>query len=244
MCGGRGLGIEQWPVGFFLRQRKLEFGGRGSGKHGLVGGTEAIPERPANAERQRRAVPVDAGAGRVRGDGVKTKRVAGDGATAFGRKNVTGAHGLGKLRRRDRHRLEAEAAGNVAREALHVRLAAGECAHGIDAFGGEEVAARAGVCGQHRLDAEIGGEFVPQHLAAAEPDPRLQVLRVETVIARKAREIGEAAMGIEVVVLAGEIEVGFAPARTAASPLATPKLGTTRMRPSLIVAMRWPRRCA
>ncbi len=112
---------------------------------------------------------------------------------------------ISKPRRGDRHRLEAEAAGNVAGEAVHVRLAAGERAHGIDALGGEKVAARAGVRSQHRLDAEIGGEFVPQRLAAAEPDPSLQVLRVEAAIAGKAREIGEAAMGIEVVVLAGEI---------------------------------------
>ena len=156
------------------------------------------------------AVPVDAGARPVGRGGVQSERVAGDGATAFGRENVTGAHGFGEVRRRDRHRLEAESAGHVAREALHVGLAAGECAHGIDAFGCEEVAARASVCGQHRFDAEIGGEFIPQHLAAAEPDPRLQVLWVETVIAGEAREVGEAAMGFEVVVLAGEIEVRFA----------------------------------
>ncbi len=61
---------------------------------------------------------------------------------------------------------------------------------------------------QQRLDAEVAGQLVPKGLAAAKGDPALQVMRVKAAIAGQAGEKGEAAVGIEVVVRAGEIEIG------------------------------------
>ena len=62
---------------------------------------------------------------------------------------------------------------------------------------------------QQRLDAEVAGQLIPQRLTAAEQNPRLQVLGAEPAVAGQAGEVGEASMRVEVVMGAGEIEVGL-----------------------------------
>ena len=143
------------------------FAGGGSSEHRLLGFLQAVPERAAHAEEECGAVAVDAGTGRVGSRLRDAEGVADDGAAALGCEDFAALHGGGELAGRQRHGVESEAAADIARKTVQLRLAAGERRHGVDALGCLQEAHAAGVRREHRLHADLGRDVVPQRLAAA-----------------------------------------------------------------------------
>ena len=78
------------------------------------------------------------------------------------------------------------------------------------------------MAGEHRLDAEVAGEIVPQRLAAADQHPGGQVAGGDAAVSGQSGEIGERAVLIEMIVLAAVIEVGVAGANGGEARLRAP----------------------